>query len=102
MFMSSVKPQVKSKTLCTYCSDAFFILDKLPGKWLPYLLFNDVHSDATLKEQLEHLIRTDITAARSKPDKDARSYTRNFWYLIEFLRMLCVVENGRMPRRIGE
>ena len=102
MFMTQLKPKVTSKTVATYCSDAFFILEQLPGKWLPYLLFNDIHTDATLKEELQQFIRSDITATRSCPDKDARSYTRNFWFLIEFLRLLCVVENGRMPRRIGD
>ena len=100
MFLSNIKPNVKSKTISTYCSDAFFILDKLPDKWVPYLLFNSVHSDETLKSELQQFIRKDITTARSCPDKDARSYTRNFWYLIEFLRMLCVIENARMTRRI--
>ena len=100
-FMEQIKPGVKRRTISTYCSDAFFILDSLPNSWLNELVMADESQDLELKKKLHDIIRRDITATRTHPETDARSYLRTFWYLIRFLRMLCVVESGRMPRRIG-
>lgn len=102
MFMTQVKPKVRIRTIGTYCSDAFFILDRLPRKWVDFLLFDIKHSDADKQASLRGLIRQEVTACRTNPDKDARSYTRTFWYLVEFLRMVCVIEDGRMARKIKE
>lgn len=101
-FMQEIKPGVKRRTISTYCSDAFFILDNIPHSWLNELVTADVSRDVELKKKLHDIIRRDITATRSHPDTDARSYLHTFWYLVRFLRILCVVESGRMPRRIGE
>lgn len=100
-FMQEIKPGVKKRTISTYCSDAFFILDNLPETWLDELVTADESRDAELKKKLHDVIKQDITATRSHPETDARSYLHTFWYLIRFLRMLSVVESGRMPRRIG-
>ena len=100
-FMQEIKPGVKKRTISTYCSDAFFILENLPEIWLDELVTADESRDVELKKKLHDVIRQDITATRSHPETDARSYLRTFWYLIRFLRMLSVVESGRMPRRIG-
>lgn len=100
-FMQEIKPGVKKRTISTYCSDAFFILDNLPETWLDELVTSDGSRDVELKKKLHDVIKQDITAARSHPETDARSYLHTFWYLIRFLRMLSVVESGRMPRRIG-
>lgn len=100
-FMQEIKPGVKKRTISTYCSDAFFILDNLPDTWLDELVTADESRDVELKKKLHDVIRQDITATRSHPETDARSYLHTFWYLIRFLRMLSVVESGRMPRRIG-
>jgi hypothetical protein len=99
--MQEIKPGVKKRTISTYCSDAFFILDNLPETWLDELVTADESRDVELKRKLHDVIRQDITATRSHPETDARSYLHTFWYLIRFLRMLSVVESGRMPRRIG-
>lgn len=101
-FMEQIKPGVKRRTISTYCSDAFFILDNLPGVWLNELVTADESRDAELKKKLHDIVLRDITATRSHPETGARSYLHTFWYLIRFLRMLCVVESGSMPRRIGE
>ena len=100
-FMQEIKPGVKKRTISTYCSDAFFILDNLPETWLDELVTADESRDVELKKKLHAVIKQDITATRSHPETDARSYLHTFWYLIRFLRMLSVVESGRMPRRIG-
>lgn len=100
-FMQEIKPGVKKRTISTYCSDAFFILDNLPETWLDELVTSDESRDVVLKKKLHDVIKQDITATRSHPETDARSYLHTFWYLIRFLRMLSVVESGRMPRRIG-
>ncbi len=100
-FMQEIKPGVKKRTISTYCSDAFFILDNLPETWLDELVTADESRDVELKKKLHGVIKQDITATRSHPETDARSYLHTFWYLIRFLRMLSVVESGRMPRRIG-
>lgn len=101
-FMQEIKPGVKRRTISTYCSDAFFILDNIPNSWLNELVTADINREVELKKKLHDIIRRDITAARSHPETDARSYLHTFWYLVRFLRILCVVESGRMPRRIGE
>jgi len=100
-YMEQIKPGVKKRTISTYCADAFFILDNLPKSWLNELVTADESQDPELKKKLHDIIRRDITATRTHPEADARSYLHTFWYLIQFLRMLCVVESGRMPRRIG-
>lgn len=100
-YMEQIKPGVKKRTISTYCSDAFFILDNLPRSWLNELVMADESQDSELKKKLHDIIQRDITATRTHPETDARSYLRTFWYLIRFLRLLCVVESGRMPRRIG-
>lgn len=104
MFMAYANPTVKARTVTTYCSDAFFILEQLPEKWISVLVLDKEHSDSEIQAKLQTYIRNDITGARTCPEKDARSYTKHFWKLIIFLRMLDVIEEGRlaMPRRIGE
>lgn len=104
IYMTTLNPKVKTKTLQTYCSDAFFIYEQLPIRWLEGIVDNSDTTDADLKEHLYVLIRNDITATRQFPDKDARSYLRRFWQLVEFLRMICVLEEGHLalPRRIGD
>lgn len=104
LFMTLSNPQLKPKTLATYCSDAFYIYDQLPERWVANIITDKEHSDVELQNKLQVYIRNDITGARVCPDKDARSYTKHFWQLITFLRMLYIIEEGRLatPRRIGE
>lgn len=100
LFLSSTKPNIKPRTISTYCSDAFFILEKLPQRWVTSIISDESTDESELKKRLYDIIRRDITATRSCPDKDAKSYTRNFWNLILFLRIICLVDEGKMPRRI--
>lgn len=104
MFMREINPKLNPRTLKTYCSDALFIWAQLPERWVRQIVEGGEHSDEIWKSKLKSYIRKDITAARTCPDKDARSYTKHFWQLILFLRMLRQIEEGRlgMPRRIGE
>ena len=89
-FLSLTCPKLKTQTVSTYCSDAFFILEQF--------------GDDKLQDKLRIYIRNDITGARVCPDKDARSYTKHFWHLIRFLRILSTAVDGRvaLPRRVGE
>ena len=104
LFMRAVNPTLKEKTLRTYCSDAIFIWEQLPSAWVNQLVTDRDKSDKEHQEWLRNLIRSDITATRTNPDKDAKAYTRHFWHLIEFLRIFYLIEDGRLrtPRRIGE
>lgn len=101
-FMEFTCPKLKTQTVSTYCSDAFFILEQLPDKWVKEIVYSTVGDDE-LQDKLRTYIRNDITGARVCPDKDARSYTKHFWQLIKFLRILSIAVEGRvaLPRRIG-
>jgi hypothetical protein len=103
-FMCIANPTVKPKTLKTYCSDAMFIWEQLPDKWVWKIVDGVERCDAEWKVLIQTYIRRDITATRTCPDKDARSYTKHFWQLILFLRIFNLIEEGRIatPRRIGE
>lgn len=103
MFMQQANPKIKPKTLKTYCSDALFIWAQLPEKWVQKIVDGGEYTDEEWQSRLRVYIRNDITATRSCPDKDARSYTKHFWQLIMFLRILNCIEEGRIatPRRIG-
>lgn len=101
MFLCSIYHTAKNRTLLTYTRDAFFILERIPDKWLPIFLFAVEYSDNELKEILEYMIARDITATRKNPTKDARSYAKHFWHLILFLRITAVIDNAKAPRRIG-
>lgn len=104
VFMQQVNPKIKPRTLKTYCSDAMFIWEQLPERWVAEVVDGGEYSDEEWKSKLQNYIRRDITATRSCPDKDAYSYTKHFWQLITFLRILKQIEEGRLgtPRRIGE
>lgn len=104
IFMEASHPNVKPKTLSTYCSDAFFIWERLPESWVWDIVAGKTYSDAIWKLRLQTCIRRDITAVRTQPDKDARSYTGRFWQLIIFLRIFDKIDEGRLktPRHIGE
>lgn len=104
LFMEIANPTVKPKTLKTYCSDAMFIWEQLPDKWVWKIVADTEKSDEEWKDAIFNCIRRDITATRTCPDKDAHSYTRHFWQLIIFLRIFTSIEEGRIatPRRIGE
>lgn len=104
MFMQQCNTRINPKTLKTYCSDALFIWAQLPERWVQEVVAGGEYSDEEWQNRLRTYIRRDITAARSCPDKDARSYTKHFWQLIIFLRILNRIEEGRLatPRRIGE
>lgn len=104
MFMQQANPGIKPKTLKTYCSDALFIWTQLPERWVHEVVAGGEYSDEEWQVKLQTYIRRDITATRSCPDKDARSYTKHFWQLIVFLRILNCIEEGHIatPRRIGE
>ena len=104
LFMQHVNPAVKPKTLSTYCSDALFIWSQLPDRWVWQIVDDTTVPDNDWQTRIKNYIRQDITAARSCPDKDARSYTKHFWQLIIFLRIFRCIENGQLatPRRIGE
>ena len=104
LFMQHVNSTVKPKTLSTYCSDALFIWSQLPDRWVWQIVDDTTISDKDWQARLKNYIRQDITAARSCPDKDARSYTKHFWQLIIFLRIFRCIEKGQQatPRRIGE
>lgn len=103
LFMETAHPGVKSRTLSTYCSDALFIWEQFPNSWVWDIVDGKGYSDDVWKEKIQTCIRQDITATRTSPDKDARSYTNRFWQLILFLRILDKIEEGRVPtpRRIG-
>ena len=102
-YMVLANPKLKPRTLNTYCSDAFFIFEQLPESWVRHLVADTTTPDADLQKRLQDIILNDITSARTCPEKDAKAYTRHFWHLLEFLRILYTVEEGRIaiPRRIG-
>ena len=104
LYMQETHPTVNSKTLKTYCSDAVFIWAQLPDRWVWDIVDGGEYSDEDWKAKLQTYIRRDITAARTCPDKDARSYTKHFWQLILFLRIFQHIVKGRLavPRHIGE
>ena len=102
MFLRNSNRTATDRTILTYSRDAFYILEKLPERWIAFFLFDTEYSDAEMKETLEFIIARDITADRKFPAKDARSYTKHFWNLVVFLRIISVVDNARAPRRIGE
>lgn len=103
LFMETAHPKVKPRTLSTYCSDALFIWEQLPDSWVWDIVEGKTYSDEEWKLKIQTCIRQDITAARTCPDKDAKSYTGRFWQLILFLRIFDKIEEGRLltPRRIG-
>lgn len=102
-YMKLANPNLKPKTLATYCSDAFFIYEQFPEKWVRNLIVDTHTPDDILRGRIQNIIRNDITLTRAKPDRDAKAYTRHFWHLLEFLRIVYIVEEGRLavPRRIG-
>ena len=102
-FMHTMHPNVKARTLGTYCSDALFIWEQLPDHWVWSIVEGKNYSDNEWKDMIRAYICRDITAARSKPEKDAKAYTERFWQLIIFLRIFDKIEEGRIPtpRRIG-
>ena len=101
MYLREVNITASDRTVLTYSRDAFYILERLPERWIQFFLFDVEYTDKEMKETLEFIIARDITADRKYPAKDARSYTKHFWNLVLFLRILTVVDNARAPRRIG-
>lgn len=101
MYLKSIYPKAKPGTIRTYCSDAFFIYNQLPLDWVLDYISNP-KNDNENRLRLRTLIRNDITATRSHPDKDASSYNKSFWNFIGFLRMAAVLFESRLalPRRI--
>ena len=103
-YMHETNPKVNPRTLKTYCSDAVFIWSQLPDQWVWDIVDGGEYSDEEWKARLRTYIRRDITATRTCPDKDARSYTKHSWQLIMFLRIFQNIVKGRLalPRHIGE